>query len=278
MEAIQRHLSGKVVWVTGSSRGLGRAIAGHLAACGANLVVHGTHPTSTRAFGEADSLQAVADEIAAASQVETLAVSGNLAVESEVERMLGEIHARFERIDILVNCAGGDIGAAGTSAPNAGKPAANDAVGISYQDLVTVLERNLMTCILTCRAVAPEMMARHAGRIINIGSIAGLVGVEQSAIYATAKAAVHEYSRCLAALLRPYNIAVNVIAPGDTVTQRFLHSRVIDESKMIDDDTLIRYGQPIEVAHAVEFLVADSTTYISGQVLRVDGGKQAWPA
>lgn len=278
MEAIQRHLSGKVVWVTGSSRGLGRAIAGHLAACGANLVVHGTHPTSTRAFGEADSLQAVADEIAAASQVETLAVSGNLAVESEVERMLGEIHARFERIDILVNCAGGDIGAAGTSAPNAGKPAANDAVGISYQDLVTVLERNLMTCILTCRAVAPEMMARHAGRIINIGSIAGLVGVEQSAIYATAKAAVHEYSRCLAALLRPYNIAVNVIAPGDTVTQRFLHSRVIDESMMIDDDTLIRYGQPIEVAHAVEFLVADSTTYISGQVLRVDGGKQAWPA
>ncbi len=278
MEAVQRHLSGKVAWVTGSSRGLGRAIAGHLAVCGANLVLHGTHPTSTRAFGEADSLQAVADEIAAASQVGTLAVSGNLAVESEVERMLGEIHARFGRIDILVNCAGGDIGAAGTSAPNAGKPAVNDAVGISYQDLVTVLERNLMTCILTCRAVAPEMMARRAGRIVNIGSISGLVGVEQSAIYATAKAAVHEYSRCLAAFLRPYNIAVNVIAPGDTVTQRFLHSRAIDESMMVSDDTLIRYGQPIEVAHAVEFLVADSTTYISGQVLRVDGGKQTWPS
>ncbi|MHB9033290.1 MAG: SDR family NAD(P)-dependent oxidoreductase [Anaerolineae bacterium] len=278
MGDLQRHLSGKVAWVTGSSRGLGRVIAGHLAACGANLVVHGTHPTSTRAFGEASSLQAVADEIAASTGVETLAVSGNLAAEAEVSRMVSEIHDRFGRIDILVCCAGGDIGAAGTGAPNAGKPAVNDAVGVAYSDLVSVLDRNLMTCILTCRAVAPEMMTRHSGRIVTIGSIAGLTGNEQSAIYSTAKAAVHEYSRCLAQLLRTYNVAVNVVAPGETVTQRFLHSRAIDETMMDRDDTLIRYGQPLEVARAVEFLVSDATTYISGQVLRVDGGKQTWPA
>lgn len=278
MEAVQRHLAGKIAWVTGSSRGLGKAIAEHLGSCGAAIVVHGTHPTSPRVFGEADSLQAEADAIAAASQVETLAVSGNLAVPAEVARIVAEIHARFGRIDILVNCAGGDIGAAGTSAPNAGKPAVNDAVGIAYDDMMTVLDRNLMTCILTCQAVAPEMMARRSGRIVTIGSISGLAGQEQSAIYATAKAAVHEYSRCLAVQLRPYNVPVNVIAPGDTVTQRFLHSRTIDETMMVTEGTLVRYGQPIEVARAVEFLVSASTTFISGQVLRVDGGRQTWPA
>ena len=278
MDSLKRHLTGQVAWVTGSSRGLGRVIADHLAACGAAVVVHGTHPTSTRAFGEANSLQAVAEDIAAANQVETLAVWGNLADEAEVQRVVTEIHARFERVDILVNCAGGDIGAAGTGAPNAGKPAQNDAVSVSYTDLRSVLDRNLMTCILVCRAICPEMMARRAGRIVNIGSIAGLAGAEQSAIYATAKAAVHEYSRCLALLLRPYNVAVNVIAPGETVTQRFIHSRIIDESKMVTEGTLDRYGQPQEVARAVEFLVASSTTYITGQVLRVDGGKQCWPA
>lgn len=278
MDSQKRHLTGQVAWVTGSSRGLGRVIADHLAACGAAVVVHGTNPTSTRAFGEADSLQAVAEDIAKANQVETLAVWGNLADETEVQRVVTEIHARFERVDILVNCAGGDIGASGTGAPNAGKPAQNDAVSVSYTDLKSVLDRNLMTCILVCRAISPEMMSRRAGRIVTIGSIAGLAGSEQSAIYATAKAAVHEYSRCLALLLRPYNVAVNVIAPGETVTQRFIHSRTIDDSKMVTDGTLDRYGQPQEVAQAVEFLVASNTTYITGQVLRVDGGKQCWPA
>lgn len=278
MESTQRPLQGQIAWVTGSSRGLGRVIADHLASRGAAMVVHGTHPTSTRAFGEADSLQAVAEQIASQHEVETLAVHGNLAEKDQVARMVSEIHSRFGRIDILVNCAGGDIGAAGTGAPNAGKPPVNDAVGIAYEDVISVLDRNLMTCILTCQAVAPEMMARRSGRIVNIGSIAGLAGTEQSAIYATAKAAVHEYSRCLALLLRPYNVPVNIIAPGETVTQRFLHSRVIDEAMMVTEDTLVRYGRPIEVARAVEFLVTADTTYISGQLLRVDGGKQTWPA
>jgi len=81
-----------------------------------------------------------------------------------------------------------------------------------------VLDRNLMTCILACREVAPEMMKRKSGSIVNIGSVDGLWGQEKSAIYATAKAAVHEYTRCLALLLRPHNIRVNAIAPGDVMT------------------------------------------------------------
>ena len=110
-------------------------------------------------------------------------------------------------IDILVNCAGGDIGAAGTGAPMAGKPPQNDAVSIAIEDIRTVLDRNLMTCILCSRAIAPEMMERSAGHIVSIGSIAGLFGTENSAIYATAKAALrpamHEHrtvERCLSPL------------------------------------------------------------------------------
>lgn len=273
-----RHLQGKIAWVTGSSRGMGRVIASHLASCGATMVVHGTTPTSTRAFNEAESLEAVARAIAEEHGVEVLAVHGDLSDEAEVKRIVGEIRARFGRIDILVNCAGGDIGAAGVHAPLAGKPAHNDAVMVSVEDIKAVLSRNLMTCILVCREVAPEMMARKAGKIVNIGSISGLWGTAQSVIYATAKAAVHEYSRCLAVQLRPYDVAVNVVAPGDTVTPRFLASRPIDESKMVAGGTLDRYGQPIEIARVVEFLVSDAASYITGQVLRVDGGRQCWPA
>ena len=121
------------------------------------------------------------------------------------------------------------------------------------------------------------MMERKEGWIVNIGSIAGLNGNITEAIYSTAKAAVHEYTRCLAALLRPYNVAANVIAPGPIVTPRFLASRPTEEEMMVKGGTFVRYGWPIEVARAVVFL-ATNDSFITGQVLRVDGGRQIWPA
>jgi len=272
------HLAGKVAWVTGSSRGIGRVIASHLANQGAAVAVHGTTPTSVQAFGEGNSLEEVAAAIAEESGSRALPVFGDLTDEGVVKEMARQIRQELGAIDILVNCAGGDIGAAGISAPLAGKPPENNAVFIALEDIRTVLDRNLMTCILCSREVAPEMMERKAGHIVSIGSVAGLMGAENSAIYATAKAAVHEYTRCLADMLRPYNVTANVIAPGDIETPRFLASRVVDEDMRTTDGTLVRYGQSIEIARAVEFLASEKNTYITGQVLRVDGGKQIWAA
>src|SRR5258708_15430633 len=220
--SLEHPFAGKVAWVTGSSRGIGRVIADHLASLGARVAVHGTSPTSSRAFNEAESLEAVARTIADARGVDVLPVSGDLTDEARVEAIVGEIRARFGRIDVLVNCAGGDVGSQGVSAPNAGKPPKNDAVNISVGDLRTVLDRNILTCILPCRAVAPEMLARKNGWIVNIGSVSGLSGRESEAIYSTAKAAVHEYTRCLAALARPHNVYVNAVSPGGVLTPRLL--------------------------------------------------------
>ena len=118
-------LQDKTAWVTGSSRGIGRVIADHLASLGAQVAIHGTTPHSTRAFNEADSLAAVAQEIGAKYNRTILPVTGDLTDETTVQRAVDMITNHFGAIDILVNCAGGDIGAQGTLGENGGKPRAN---------------------------------------------------------------------------------------------------------------------------------------------------------
>jgi 3-oxoacyl-[acyl-carrier protein] reductase len=271
-------LAGQVAWVTGSSRGLGRVMIEHLGRLGADLVVHGTSQTSARAFGEAESLDQVARDVGARSGRRVLAVAADLTRPEEVERAVARIRAEYGRIDVLVNNAGGDIGPAGATGPAGGRPRNNDGVFISVEDLRAVLDRNLLSCIYVCREVAPEMIERRAGRIVNLGSVAGLSGRAEGVIYATAKAAVHEYTRCLAAQLRPYNVSVNCVAPGGTMTARFVATGQARSGVVEKAGTLEGYGQPEDIAHAVAYFVTDAGRHVSGQVLRVDGGDQTWPA
>jgi 3-oxoacyl-[acyl-carrier protein] reductase len=271
-------LANQVAWVTGSSRGLGRVMATQLCRMGAKVAVHGTRPDSPQSFGEGESMDQVARDIAAEAGGETMPVWGDVTDEAEVKRMADLIRRWYGRIDILVTNAGGDIGAGGTGVGRGGRPSPDDCVNIPTADIRAVLDRNLLSCILCCREVAPELMARKAGRIITIGSIAGTFGREDGAIYAVAKAAVHEYTRCLAVQLRPYNVSVNCVAPGGTVTNRFLLIHDIDRAKLVEEGTLDRYGRPHELATVVAFLASDAGRFISGQVIRVDGGSQTWPA
>lgn len=269
-------LQGQTAWVTGSSRGIGRVIAEELCRLGADVAVHGTRPDSPTTFGEGSTMEQLAADIAAKYAGTAFAVWGDLTQESEVRRIVQEIHNRGKQLDILVCCAGGDIGAAGTGVGRGGRPEQDDCLNIALDDLRSVMDRNLLSAILCCREVAPEMQKRKSGRIITIGSIAGVIGRPTGSIYAVAKAAVHEYTRCLAAQLRPDNIPVNCVAPGGTVTERFLRIHEIDDERLIDHGTLERYGRPIEVAGVVGFLCRVESGFISGQVIRVDGGGQTF--
>lgn len=272
----EKSLAGQVAWITGSSRGLGRVMAARLCALGASVAVHGTRFDSPKTFGEGDSMQQVAGDIAGETGGTTMPIWGDVTSEGEVKRMAQAIRARFGKIDIMVTNAGGDIGAGGTGVGRGGRPDPDDAVGIPLADIRAVLDRNLLSCILCCRETAPEMMQRKQGRIITIGSIAGTYGRADGVIYSVAKAGVHEYTRCLAAQLRPFNIPVNCVAPGGTVTNRFLIIHDIEQEKLVEEGTLMRYGRPEEIADCVAFLATEAGRFISGQVIRVDGGSQCF--
>src|SRR5262245_43116363 len=200
-------LNGLVAWVTGSSRGLGRVMATQLCRNGASVAVHGTRFDSPQSFGEGQTMEQVARDIetdaaqdsvaenclpaggANPSRTElqqpsigsTMPVWGDVTSESEIKRMAGEIRKRFGKIDILVTNAGGDIGAGGTGVGKGGRPDPDDCIDIPLADVKAVLDRNLLSCILCSREVAPEMMGRKYGRIITIGSIAGTYGRDEGA-------------------------------------------------------------------------------------------------
>jgi 3-oxoacyl-[acyl-carrier protein] reductase len=272
----ERQLAGKTAWVTGSSRGIGQATAEQLAKAGANVVIHGSTLNSSSYFNEGESLSAVAEKIGRENGVKTMFVVGDLTRIELVKDLVGQIRAGLGHIDILVNNAGGDTGSMGAAGKNAGKIVeGNDPLFLPYEEVRTILDRNLMSCIIVCKEVVPAMIERKAGWIVNIGSIAGLAGLPAASIYSTAKAAVHEYTRCLAAYLRPYGVHANVIAPGDVLTPRFKASRPLEDARL-DQASLERYGWPVDIARAVEFLCSEGGSYITGQVIRVDGGRQIW--
>lgn len=267
-----RPLAGKVALVTGAGRGLGRAFAERLAAAGADVAAHGMREHGPAEFGEGTTLTAVAEAIAQDHGVRAISMLGDLTQSADIARVVATATERLGPIDILVHNAGGDIAARG------GKPDPNDAVGIAEEDVRAVLDRNLLCTILTCQAVARGMMERRRGRIVAIGSTAGSRGRTSGAIYAVAKAGVAHYTRCLADQLRPYDVTVNCIAPGETRTGRFLATRAVDERRLAEEGTLDRVATVDEVARLVDVFAGPLGAFVSGQVLRVDGGGQGWAA
>jgi 3-oxoacyl-[acyl-carrier protein] reductase len=204
---VPRLLEGQVALVTGAGRGLGRAFAERLARLGCHLGVHGMREHGPAEYGEGTTLSDTARAIGEAHAVRTCRVLGDLTRIEHARHVVATVEAEVGPIDILVHNAGGDIAAAG------GKPDPNDAVLVKEEDVRSVLDRNLLSTILVCQEVARGMMQRRRGRILTISSIAAFRGRSHSAIYATAKAGMVQYTRCLADQLRPYDIRVKTRSP-----------------------------------------------------------------
>ncbi len=256
---------GAVALVTGSGRGLGRMIAETLLNGGAAIALHDINEEAPAAFGESASLTALAQELSGRGGAKVMSVIGDISKESDVAAFVKKVEAALGPISILVNCAGGDIAAKG------GKPNPNDALNISLEDTQAVMNRNFIGTMLMCRAVVPGMMQRQKGAVINFGSLNGHIGVSPEVVYGCAKAAILHYTRCLALEMRPHGVRVNAVSPGPTITARFLATRTTDPSKM-EGVSLERYAKPKEIADAVAFLASDQSSFVNGQVLRVDGG------
>ncbi len=269
---MEKPLAGQVALITGAGRGLGRAFAERLAAMGCDIAVHGMRENGPAEYGEGTTLTDVARQIGEQFGVRTIRVLGDLTINADVERVVQTANAELGPVGVLVHNAGGDVAAAG------GKPNPNDAVMVKEIDVKAVLDRNLLSTILVCQQTARGMMERRAGRIITISSIAAFKGNDTSVIYATAKAAVVEYTRCLAVQLRPYNITVNSLAPGDTRTGRFLGTRHVAGERLVSEGTLDRVALVDEVARVIDFFAGPLGDFVTGQVLRVDGGTQCWSA
>jgi NAD(P)-dependent dehydrogenase (short-subunit alcohol dehydrogenase family) len=259
------NFQGAVALVTGSGRGLGRMIAETLLQGGAAVALHDINEEAPAAFGESPSLTALAAELSQRGGAKVVSVTGDISKEDDVAAMVKKIETSLGPISILVNCAGGDIAAKG------GKPNPNDALNISLEDAHAVMNRNFIGTMLVCRAIVPGMMQRQRGAVINFGSLNGHIGVSPEVVYGCAKAAILHYTRCLALEMRPHGVRVNAVSPGPTTTARFLATRETDLSKM-DGVSLERYAKPAEIANAVAFLASDQSSFVNGQVLRVDGG------
>ena len=204
-----KELAGKIAFVTGSGRGLGSFMAKRLAEMGAHVAVHDLSPTETAKYGESSTLDEMVKAIEAYG-VKSVGVTGNIGDRDAVARMKKKIESTLGEVEILVNCAGGDIGATGN------KPKPNDALNISFEDIKVLTENNLIGTMLVCQAFVPPMVKKGTGTVINIASAAAHMGCSPEVVYSTLKAAVVHYTRCLAKELYHDGVRINAVSarPG----------------------------------------------------------------
>jgi 3-oxoacyl-[acyl-carrier protein] reductase len=251
-------LTGKVALITGSSRGLGRHYALHLAKHGADVAIHDVNAQAASRFGEAESGESVADEIRALGRRSGF-FTADLTDAGQTERLMADVLAAFGTLDILVNNAGGDMGA------HSPRPDPNNALDIDPEDIRAVVDRNVITTMYACKYAGQHMRERRTGKIVNVGSVAGHVPAKVGIIYAAAKAANSHYTRCLAEELRPYDVNVNCLAPAATYTGRFLATRdVTDQS---DRSRLQRIAEPSDMAEIVLFLTGPGSDHLTGETI-----------
>ncbi|HUG94188.1 MAG TPA: 3-oxoacyl-[acyl-carrier-protein] reductase [Planctomycetaceae bacterium] len=242
-------LAGKTALVTGGSRGIGRAIVQTLAREGAKV-----------AFVYRSN-QASADQLLADLERdgrEALPFQADVAQTAAADEVVGAVLERWEKLDILVN--------------NAGVIRDGLLATMDFDQWRQVIETNLHSVYNFCHAVSRPMMSARYGRIVNLSSVAAQVANPGQANYAASKGGVEGFTRCLATELARRNITVNAVAPGFIETDMTAAVRTAAGEQITKRIPMRRIGQPQDVANAVLFLAGDEASYITGQVITVDGG------
>ena len=242
-------LTGKVALVTGASRGIGQAVAVELAKAGADVIVN--------YIGNEAVAQETVEKVEALGR-KALKIKADVGNADEVQAMVDEAHAAFGHIDVLVN--------------NAGITRDGLLIRMKDSDWDDVLNINLKGVYLVSKAVAKLMVKQRSGRIINMTSVSGVTGNVGQANYAAAKAGVIGFTKTCAKELAARGITVNAVAPGfiETAMTDVLPEKI--KEGIAATVPFGRMGQPEEIASVVTFLASDFASYITGQVLNVDGG------
>lgn len=242
-------LSGKVALVTGSARGIGRAIAEAFSAEGATVVVSDVGSDA----GARETLAAM-EAAGGKGMVEMLDVSDPAQVDAGVKRILDALG----RVDILVN--------------NAGITRDNLLMRMSEEEFDAVLRVNLKGTWLMTKTVSRQMMKQRYGRVINLSSVVGMMGNAGQSNYAAAKAGIIGFTKSMARELAPRNITVNAIAPGFIRTAMTAGLPEAVQKGFLGQIPLGRFAEPREVAELALFLASDAASYITGQVIGINGG------